>query len=213
MRPYYSRIIFESVGCLAEFPAEPFLENAACSFGRKKKTSKSGSRAYWHFLNLMEASGGIMSEALELQAVDSASVYEDVEPALSELKAMGLRLVIASSLPGAAIARFLGAHSLNDFFSAVWSRDNAGGVNAAPLQRAVAVASLHPERVMFLTDTGEGLKAAKSAGVQSILMMNDPDEARRLAMHDPSGGIVSLHELPDLIRLVAAENVGLRHSL
>jgi hypothetical protein len=38
-------------------------------------------------------------------------------------------------------------------------------------------------------------------------MMNDPDEARRLAMHDPAGGIVSLHELPDFVRLVAAENM------
>ena len=75
-----------------------------------------------------------------------------------------------------------------------------------PLQRAIAVASLDPERVMYLTDTAEGLKAAKSAGAQSILMMNDPDESRRLAMHEPSGGIVSLHELPDFIRLVAAEN-------
>jgi hypothetical protein len=37
-------------------------------------------------------------------------------------------------------------------------------------------------------------------------MMNDPDEAMRLAVHGPSGGIVSLHELPDFIRLVAAEN-------
>jgi hypothetical protein len=27
-----------------------------------------------------------------------------------------------------------------------------------------------------------------------------------LAMHQPAGGIVSLHELPDFIRLVAAEN-------
>jgi len=37
-------------------------------------------------------------------------------------------------------------------------------------------------------------------------MMNDPDEARRLTAHNPAGGIVSLHELPDFIRLVAAEN-------
>ena len=59
---------------------------------------------------------------------------------------------------------------------------------------------------MFLTDTAEGLKVAKSVGANAILMMNDPDEARRLAMHDPAGGIVSLHELPDFIRLVTAEN-------
>ena len=59
---------------------------------------------------------------------------------------------------------------------------------------------------MFLTDTAEGLQIANALGLNSILMMNDPDEAMRLAAQDPSGGIVSLHELPDFIRLVAAEN-------
>jgi hypothetical protein len=37
-------------------------------------------------------------------------------------------------------------------------------------------------------------------------MMNDPDEARRLATHNPAGGVVSLHEIPDFIRLIAAQN-------
>ncbi len=58
---------------------------------------------------------------------------------------------------------------------------------------------------MFLTDTVEGLNVAKSLGIHAILMMNDPDEARRLAMHNPAGGIVSLHELPDFIRLLTAQ--------
>jgi hypothetical protein len=35
-------------------------------------------------------------------------------------------------------------------------------------------------------------------------MMNDPDEAMRLAEYNPAG-IVSLHELPDFIRLVGSE--------
>src|SRR5260370_22063542 len=115
-----------------------------------------------------------MSEASELQAVDGASVYEDVVPALSELKTMGIRLVIASSLSGAAVMRFLEKRALGDFFDGVWTRDNAGGVKAVPLQRAIAGASLHPERAMVLTDTAEGFEAAKSVGCQAILSMNDP---------------------------------------
>ena len=59
---------------------------------------------------------------------------------------------------------------------------------------------------MFLTDTLEGIKVARSVGLRPILMMNDPDEAQRLAMHNPAGGVVSLHEMPDFIRLVAAQN-------
>jgi beta-phosphoglucomutase-like phosphatase (HAD superfamily) len=71
---------------------------------------------------------------------------------------------------------------------------------------ALRAASLQPENVMFLTDTVEGIKVGRSAGVHPILMMNDPDEARRLAMHNPAGGVVSLHEIPDFIRLIAAQN-------
>jgi phosphoglycolate phosphatase-like HAD superfamily hydrolase len=63
---------------------------------------------------------------------------------------------------------------------------------------------MSPEHTIFLTDTAEGLKVAENVGVNAVLMMNDPDEAKRLAMHHPAGGIVSLHELPDFIRVVRA---------
>lgn len=200
-------ILFEPVGCLAEFPSEPFHEIAARVFGLpKKKPSRSGSRAYWHLLNLMEGSDvgskAESIEALETEAVDSATVYEDVLPALSELHAMGTKLCLASSLSRAAIRRFLVTCGFDPLFDGVWSRDDAGGVKAAPLRCALRAASVQPEQAMFLTDTAEGLKVSKSIGIHPILMMNDPDEARRLTTHEPSGGIVSLHELPDFIRLV-----------
>jgi beta-phosphoglucomutase-like phosphatase (HAD superfamily) len=209
-------ILLEPVGCLAEFPAEPFNEISASLFGRRKQASRSGSRSYWHLLNLIEMadrkldeSERRMAEALEVQAVGAASIYEDVLPALSELTAMGIQLLLASSLSHEAIARFLEVCSAREFFTAVWSRDNAGGIKTAPLMSAISGASLAPEQTMFLTDTAEGMKVAKSVGANSILMMNDPDESRRLSQHEPAGGIVSLHELPDFIRLVAAENARL----
>ncbi len=196
-------VLFEPVGCLAEFPPEPFHQIAVQLYGRKGKASRSGSRSYWHLLNLMETSGGNSMEALEVEAAAGASVYEDVLPALSELQEMRVQLILASSLSGPAVARFL--DRCPHQFDAIWTRDNAGGIKAAPLRAAIADASLKPQEVMFLTDTVEGLNVAKSLGIHAILMMNDPDEARRLAMHNPAGGIVSLHELPDFIRLVAAQ--------
>ncbi len=206
-------ILIEPVGCLAEFPSGPFLELAFRLFDRKRKASQSGSRAYWHLLNLVQSAGARLEESekklvetLELEAVAAANVYEDVVPALAELNGMGIKLFIASSLSGAATKCFLDRHSLSEFFSGVWSSENSKGVKAAPLESAIAGATLNPSRVMFLVDTLEGLKIAHTVGVHSVLMMNDPDDARRLAMHNPSGGIVSLHELPDFIRLVAAEN-------
>jgi FMN phosphatase YigB (HAD superfamily) len=195
-------VLFEPVGCLAEFPPEPFHEIAVRLYGKKGRASRSASRSYWHLLNL----GGDTIEALEVQAVDGAAIYDDVLPALAELKAMGVKLFIASSLSHAAINRFL-AKCPHDF-DGVWSRDNVGGIKEAPLTRALECGSLRPEQTMFLTDTAEGLKVAASVGVNSVLMMNDPDESRKLAMLNPGGGIVSLHELPDFIRLVRAQNQG-----
>ena len=207
-------ILFEPVGCLAEFPADPFLEIASRVFHRRRKPSQSGSRAYWHLLNLIETAAEEldqadrqMIEALEVQAVDEAHLYEDVVPSLAELQTLGLGLSIASSLGGTAVTSFLEKFCLSGFFASAWSRDNAKGVKSAPLLSAVSGRSLQPEKTMFLTDTAEGLQVAKIAGLNAILMMNDPDEARRLALREPAGGIVSLHELPDFVRLVAAQNV------
>jgi phosphoglycolate phosphatase-like HAD superfamily hydrolase len=147
-----------------------------------------------------------IAEALEAEAVAGASIYEDVLPVLAELRSMGIRLFIASSLSRASITSFVERCSLGEFLSGAWTRDEARGVKSAPLLAALGGASLAPDQAMYLTDTVEGIKTARSAGVHPILMMNDPDEARRLAMHNPAGGVVSLHEIPDFIRLIAAQN-------
>ena len=200
-------ILLEPVGCLAEFPAGPFHEIAVRWLGRRGKLSNSGSRSYWHMLkSIDEFSPQPLAEALEIEAVNSASVYEDIVPALAELKAMGVHLAIASSLSDAAITRFLERNALGGFFAGVWNRDNSGGIKTVPLVRALRAASLEPQNAIFLTDTVEGIEVARGAGVHPVLIMNDPDEARRLATHHPAGGVVSLHEIPDFIRLIAAQN-------
>ena len=206
-------LLLEPVGCLAEFPSAPFHEMAVRLFGPKGKSNSSASRSYWRLLNLIDSvktpldvEKKSLAETLEVEAVDAATIYEDVVPALAELKSMGMRLFVATSLSRRAAARFIERNSLGGFFSGVCTRDDAGGVKSAPLLSALDGASLPREKTMFLTDTLEGIKTARSVGVHPILMMNDPDEAQRLAMHNPAGGVVSLHEMPDFIRLLAAQN-------
>jgi len=206
-------LLLEPVGCLAEFPSAPFHEIAVRLFGRKRNASSSASRTYWHLLNLIDAAETPfdeekknVAEALEVEAVDAASLYEDVLPALAELKSMGIRLFVASSLSRRAVSKFIERNSIGEFLSGVHARDEAVGVKSAPLVNALRSASLPREKAMFLTDTVEGIRVARSVGVHPILMMNDPDEAQRLAMHNPAGGIISLHEMPDFIRLIAAQN-------
>ena len=206
-------LLLEPVGCLAEFPSAPFQEIALRLFGRKRKAGACASHIYWYVLNLIDSARTPLdvemkriAESLEVEAVDAASMYEDVAPALEDLKSMGIRLFVATSLSRKAASRFIERNSLGEFLSGVCTRDEAGGVKSAPLLNALGGASLPREKAMFLTDTVEGIKVARGVGVHPILMMNDPDEAQRLAMHNPAGGIVSLHEMPDFIRLLTAQN-------
>jgi phosphoglycolate phosphatase-like HAD superfamily hydrolase len=206
-------LLLEPVGCLAEFPSAPFHEIAVRLFGRKRKAGASASQAYWYLLNLIDgakkpfdAEKESVAEELEVEAVNAAVIYEDVAPSLAELKSMGIRLFVASSLSRRAASRFIERNSLGEFLSGVHTREDAGGVKSGPLLDALASESLTREKTMFLTDTVEGIKVARGVGVHPILMMNDPDEAQRLAMHYPAGGVVSLHEMPDFLRLIAAQN-------
>jgi len=203
-------VLFEPVGCLAEFPAEEFNEIAGSLFESAEPPSKSGSEAYWQLLDLMEHAGDRLKpsdtpiiEELERQAIDRVQLYEDVAPALAALKAMDITLLIASSLSATAVNRFLDKFSLTGYFSRVWTRDNAEGVKALPLRKALESAAFQAEHVVCLVDTADGIELARQVGVNSMLMFNDYDEGKRLAMLGPAGAIVSLHELPDAIRFVA----------
>jgi phosphoglycolate phosphatase-like HAD superfamily hydrolase len=184
-------IIFEPVGCLAEFPAAESYCELVNKIGRQARPNQIDCDAL---------------ERWEEGAVNQARPYEDVVASLSELQGLGVTLVIATSLSTGAMAMFLDRHSLAGFFAGVWTRDLAGGVKSLPLARALAGHALKPASVLFVTDTASGLEQGRRLGVNPILMMNDPDEAMRLTAHQPAGGIVSLHELPDLVRFVAAEN-------
>ena len=202
-------VLLEPVGSLAEFPAREFDEIAARLF-HETSVHSSGSEAFWRMLDLLESSGQSLdppqqqlAEELEIRAVDQVEIYEDVLPALSELRGMNVRLFLASSLSQAAMNRFLERFSVREFFDAIWDRESAGGVKAVPLAKAMHAASLRPQHVIALADTMEGLEAARKLGANSMLMINNYDQGRRLALYAPSGGIVSLKELPDAIRLVA----------
>lgn len=203
-------VLIEPVGCLAEFPAGEFNEIARRVFESELPIGESGSEAYWYLLDLMEQAGSALNpsnaaiaEQLELQAIERAQLYEDVAPALAALQAMDITLLITSSLSTAAANRFLDKFSLASYFSGVWSRDNAGGVKAAPLRKAIDGAGVPPGHVLCLVDTEDGIELARHVGVNSMLMFNDYDDGKRLAMLEPTGAIVSLHELPDAIRFVA----------
>jgi beta-phosphoglucomutase-like phosphatase (HAD superfamily) len=200
-------VLFEPVGCLAEFRPDEFLSAAADLFGADPNPEATGSQAYWRLLGLMEqraASAEMLLRLaqLELQAVEHAELYEDVRWSLEGLKALGVATILATSLSRPAVARFIERHALADLLAGAVSRDEAGGVMAAVVRSVVDQAQLDPARIMVLADTAEGLDMIKRLGLNAMLMINEYDEGRALAERNPAGGIVSLAELPDALRVI-----------
>ncbi len=209
-------VLLEPVGCLAEFRPDEFASATSDLFGTSPDAEASGSQAYWGLLGLMQqgtisAENTARLEALELQAVERAELYEDVRFAFEELKSLGVAAFLVSSLSRAAVARFIERHALAELIAGSFSRDDAGGVMAAPLRAAVAHAGLEPAHVMALADTAPALDMIKRLGLNAMLMINDYDEGRALAERNPAGAIVSLAELPDALRLIEQRS-GMRSS-
>ena len=209
-------VLLEPVGCLAEFAPDAFNRPAADLFGARPDAEASGSQAYWRLMGLMDErplSGADLARLAELEvaAVEHADLYEDALPALAELKSLGVATVLASSLSRAAVTHFIERHALADLLAGAVTRDEAGGVMGKVLSAVTQKAQLAPSHVMALADTAQGLAIAKQLGVNAMLMINDYDEGRALAERNPAGGIVSLAELPDALRLIEQRS-GIRAS-
>jgi len=82
---------------------------------------------------------------------------------------------------------------------------------AKPLRSAIDQSGLDPALLMALVDTAEALAMTKQLGLNAMLMINDYDEGRALAERSPAGGIVSLAELADALRLIEQRS-GIRAS-
>jgi FMN phosphatase YigB (HAD superfamily) len=207
-------VLFEPVGGLAEFRAQDFNSAAADLFDASPDSDLTGSQAYWGLLGLIEqreisAETLLRLEAFELRAVEHADLYEAVRPSLEALKSLGVATILVSSLSRGAVARFIEMHALADLFAGCVTRDEAGGIMARPLRFALDAAGIDPALVMALADTAQALDVTKRLGLSAMLMINDYDEGRALAERNPAGGIVSLAELADALRLIE-QRFGLR---
>jgi phosphoglycolate phosphatase-like HAD superfamily hydrolase len=207
-------VLFEPVGCLAEFAPDAFNRASADLFGASPQPAASGSQAYWELLGRMAqrvvaADDLLRLEAHELAAVEQAELYEDVRPSLQALKLLGIATLLVSSLSRRAVAAFIERHGLADLFAACVTRDEAGGILARPLRATLDAAGLAPAHVMALAYTAQGLELLKQLGLNAMLMFNDYDEGRALADRNPAGGIASLAELPAALQLIA-QRCGLR---
>ena len=208
-------LLFEPVGCLAEFRPDGFDQAAHELFGATVDASASGSQAFWRLVDLIGRRPQLASspqlEAFEIAAVEQSDVYEDVRPSLEKLRTSGVQIHLATSLSRQALARFVARFDLAELLSGQVARDDAQGVGTGPLRHALEQAGLEPRHCIYLADTGFSLDIAKRVGVNGLLMINDYDEGRALAECNPMGGVVSLTELSDALQLIE-QRAGLRST-
>jgi len=205
-------VLFEPVGCLAEFAAAEFDAARALLAGADAgavESASAGSGAYWQLMGLLEPRYGDLArplaarlEELEVAAAARAELYEDVTAALEGLRGCGVGAYLVSSLSRAAVERFMARFSLADLFAGSIAREDANGVMARPLRHAVDRLALDPARTIYLVDNAAALEMTKGQGINALLMINDYDEGRALAERHPAGGLVSLAELADALRLI-----------
>jgi HAD superfamily hydrolase (TIGR01549 family) len=132
---------------------------------------------------------------------DADDLYPDVVPALTALRAAGLRLVIAGNQPPAALAAL---HAMHLPVDAIANSAELGVEKPAPefFAAAAALAGVGPHDVAYIGDrTDNDVLPAADAGMLPVLIRRGPwghlhatrPEAARAHVID------TLHELPALL--------------
>jgi putative hydrolase of the HAD superfamily len=157
--------------------------------------------------DLRDRCAAVMLEALELSGLDHASArramlgalefrpYEDVEPALRELRARGMTLVIASNWD-CSLADWLGPAGLLELVDGVVTSAEVGASkpDMRVFRRALALAGAGPEAAVHVGDSLENdVAGARAAGIRPVLVWRGSRAPADVEV------IPSLRELPHLL--------------
>jgi putative hydrolase of the HAD superfamily len=138
---------------------------------------------------------------------DSANwtVYDDVFPALDELRAAGLRLAIISNFD-ARLYRILAGLGLDRYFDSVTISSEAGYAKPAPqvFEFALARSGASADEVLHVGDAPHlDVAGATAAGIEAILICR-PEE--RVGASISEGSTKAISSLAELVQLLAAEH-------
>jgi HAD superfamily hydrolase (TIGR01509 family) len=106
---------------------------------------------------------------------------------LDALDAAGLPKAIATSSRGETVRRHLGHHGLAGRFQAIAAREDyaRGKPNPDPFLKAAEKLSVAPESCVALEDSHNGVRAASSAGMMTIMvpdLLEATDEMKKLCV-------------------------------
>ena len=149
--------------------------------------------------------------AAELVAVDGATPTPYAREVIVAAHQAGRPLAIVSNNSTDAIARYLDAHRLTRYLTAIIGRPHANPAgmkpNPEPVRHAVQAVHADPATCVLIGDSTTDIQAARAAGTRSIGYANKPGKRDRLT----NAGADAITEGPEGMAEMATAllNVGL----
>lgn len=93
---------------------------------------------------------------------------------LKDAQRLGLKVGLASSSGRNWVEHYLNRFEITDFFDGIWTGDDVQNVKPDPelYNRAVSSLKVKPDEAIVFEDSGNGLKAAQSAGIPCVVVPN-----------------------------------------
>lgn len=128
-----------------------------------------------------EVAGLINQAAARAQMVPAVALH----PLMTELKAMGLKIGLATNDSETAARAHLGTHFLTDFFDFIAGYDSGYGSKPAPgmCQAFARSMAIDPQHVAMVGDSLHDLQAGKAAGMRRVGVLTGMAGAAELAPH------------------------------
>lgn len=140
--------------------------------------------------------------AVEMENVDKVTVIEDAKETLESLKAMGLKIGIATRSCNAYTREVFRRTGMDRFVDVLLARDDTPHPKPDPrhLLQVIEALQVPLNKAIFVGDTTTDLRTAKEAGVTFIAFPTRPEWAERFRQEGCETLLESLKQLLDLLR-------------
>jgi len=138
----------------------------------------------------------------ELEAAEAAELKEGVKDVLTELRAMGFKLAVASNNGRLGVNLALENTSIKHFFDIIVTRNDVNRMkpDGALIEETVRRLGIRPSEAVYVGDTGHDVLAAHRVGVPSIAVSGGADPVSRILNYRPEILIKDIRDLPDALR-------------
>lgn len=138
----------------------------------------------------------------ELEAAQAAELREEVKETLIELKAMGLKLAVASNSSRHGVHLALGNTSIKDFFDVIVTRSDVNRMkpNEALIAETLKKLNVSPSEAIYVGDAAHDVLAARKIGVKSIAISGGAHPIDILLRSKPDILIKDIKDVPEALK-------------